>query len=132
MSKVLKVLIVDDTPEIREISQFYFESLAEKFGPFVFFEAKSGKEAIQAINQHPDLGLVFSDYNMPNGNGLFVLTELRKTNQAPFILHSGDDWETFKSSHRFENVYHAAKPLDIAKLQRILEKVFPEVQKKAG
>lgn len=132
MKSTLKVLIIDDTPEIREISQFYFESLETQFGPFEFIQAKSGKEAVSIINEHPDLGLVFSDYNMPNGNGLIVLNELRKKNQAPFILHSADDWEKFKASHKHENVYYAEKPLDIEKLHQILDRAFTDIQKKAG
>ena len=117
-----KVLLVDDIDAIREISRFYFESMAD----FTFLEAASGEEASKVIQDNPDLFLVFSDFNMHPGNGFSVLKSLRAVSKAPFILHTSEDIKNHPEFNGYENVYHADKPLNIDDLTKLVQKFIAE------
>lgn len=67
LMKLRKTLIVDDELEILKAFQF----LLSKFEGRVLF-AENGKEAIDKLQQN-DVGLIISDFKMPNGDGDFLL-----------------------------------------------------------
>lgn len=72
------VLIVDDSAAIRKILQ---RVLAQaNLGVGKVLEAADGREALDAVKQQP-IGLILSDINMPNMDGLQFLGELRSHDQ---------------------------------------------------
>jgi PAS domain S-box-containing protein len=69
----LKVLILDDSPEDREI---YHRFLREEM--YEFFECEMGEEGIRiCLSERPDCVLV--DYNLPDMTGLEFVEQLRKS-----------------------------------------------------
>ena len=70
----LDVLIVDDSGAIRKILQRVLIQAEIPLGKV--YEAGDGVEALDALKQHP-VGLILSDINMPNMDGLQLLTELK-------------------------------------------------------
>jgi PAS domain S-box-containing protein len=67
------VLIVDDNPDVREMSAAYLASLGYRT-----IEADSGEAALDLLKDAP-VDLVFSDVIMPGGmNGLQLLDEVRR------------------------------------------------------
>jgi CheY-like chemotaxis protein len=63
-----EVLVVEDEPIIRMVAA---DALAD--GGIMAWEAADAGEALQALEEHPRIGLVFTDVNMPgelNGLGL--------------------------------------------------------------
>lgn len=87
MSGPLRVLIVDDEPELRELLALY---LGYNFEVSIQ-EAGSGTEAIEAVQRSQgQFDLVISDFTMPNGNGGVLESYLRETySDIPFLLVSG-------------------------------------------
>jgi two-component system chemotaxis response regulator CheY len=74
----LDILIVDDSAAIRKILQRVLRQTEVPIGNV--YEAGDGLEAIEVMKaQH--IGLVLSDINMPNMDGLQLLSEL-KSNAA--------------------------------------------------
>jgi two-component system chemotaxis response regulator CheY len=74
----LDVLIVDDSAAIRKILQ---RVLRQADVPVrQFFEAGDGAEALEALKTQ-EVGLILSDINMPNMDGLQLLGHL-KANEA--------------------------------------------------
>ena len=71
---VLDVLIVDDSAAIRKILQRVLRQAEVPLGQV--FEAGDGAEAIEVLKKQP-VGLVLSDINMPNMDGLEFLTKVR-------------------------------------------------------
>jgi two-component system chemotaxis response regulator CheY len=71
---VLDVLIVDDSAAIRKILQRVLRQTEIPIG--TVHEAGDGVEALAALNQQ-SIGLVLSDINMPNMDGLEFLTKMR-------------------------------------------------------
>jgi len=71
---VLDVLIVDDSAAIRKILQRVLRQTEIPIG--TVHEAGDGVEALAALRQQ-SIGLVLSDINMPNMDGLEFLTKMR-------------------------------------------------------
>lgn len=71
---MLDVLIVDDSAAIRKILQRVLRQTEIPIG--TVHEAGDGVEALAALRQQ-SIGLVLSDINMPNMDGLEFLTKMR-------------------------------------------------------
>lgn len=88
------VLIVDDSAAIRKILQ---RVLAQaNLGVGTVIEAADGREALDAVKQQP-VGLILSDINMPNMDGLQFLGELRSHEQwkhVPVLMISTEGSQT--------------------------------------
>jgi len=69
----VKLLIVDDSENFRN----YLHRLAA-IHKFQVFTAKDGLEAMSIVEEHSDIKLVITDYNMPNMNGFELTQEIRK------------------------------------------------------
>ncbi len=69
-----RVLIIDDSPEDREI---YRRRLAQGPGQFTFAEAETGEEGLEQCRSfQPDCVLL--DYQLPDADGLEVLADLQR------------------------------------------------------
>ncbi len=71
---MLDVLIVDDSAAIRKILQRVLRQTEIPIG--TVYEAGDGVEALENL-RHQTIGLVLSDINMPNMDGLEFLTKMR-------------------------------------------------------
>ena len=81
----LKVLIVDDMMTMRKLVKKTMSTI----GFSIFEEAEDGQKAWGKINENPDIGLIVSDWNMPNCTGLELLKRVRSDSRfrkIPFIL----------------------------------------------
>ena len=71
----MDVLIVDDSAAIRKILQRVLRQAEVPIGEV--FEAGDGVEALAALKIRASVGLILSDINMPNMDGLQFLTQVR-------------------------------------------------------
>lgn len=80
-----RLLIVDDESGITESLKDYFE-----LEGFSVSTASSGNQAISKLSQEK-FDIVISDVRMPDGDGRFLLSEIRKNNPTKpiVILMSG-------------------------------------------
>lgn len=78
----MKVLVVDDSAMTRMVAKKTLMS----FNLDDVFEAEDGVQALEVFKQEsPDV--VFTDWNMPNMNGLQLLQAIREINkQVPVIM----------------------------------------------
>ena|SRR6266853_1585557 len=74
MPNVLDVLIVDDSAAIRQILQRVLRQAEIPIG--AVYEASDGVEALETLKKQT-VGLILSDINMPNMDGLEFLTRVR-------------------------------------------------------
>lgn len=79
MSKPVKLLLVDDDPEIREIARVLLEGEG-----FTVTEAASGEEALAAFS--PDTDFVILDVMMPGISGYQVCLRLRERWNVPILF----------------------------------------------
>ncbi len=73
-NRTTKVLVVDDSGFSRKTIK---DLLARH--RFEIIEAQNGKEALAQLDDHPDVKVVITDYNMPVMDGFELVTEIRKT-----------------------------------------------------
>lgn len=80
MKPNLKIVLVEDEPDIQEVSKLSLESSGE----FKVYTCKSGNEAIEKIPQlMPDL--VMLDMMMPGMDGITTLKKLRENSKLDGI-----------------------------------------------
>ncbi|MCS7213214.1 MAG: response regulator [Candidatus Calescibacterium sp.] len=82
--KDIKILVVDDTPMIRNI----IKDILMKLGYNNIKDAENGIHALQKLREEK-FDLVFLDWNMPGMQGIDVLREIRKTDvykNTPVIM----------------------------------------------
>jgi len=91
----MKVLIVDDHALIRGAVHTVLEQLRRET---VIFEASNSHQAMQTVEEHPDLSLILLDINLPDRDGFSVLAELREryATIAIIVLSASDDQDTVK------------------------------------
>jgi len=91
---MLDVLIVDDSAAIRKILQRVLTQTNLPLGKMV--EAGDGREALEAMKQGK-FGLILSDINMPNMDGMQLLSELKANDQwkaVPVLMISTEGNQT--------------------------------------
>jgi two-component system chemotaxis response regulator CheY len=81
----MKILVVDDSSTMRRI---IVNTLA-RLGYKDVVQAADGAEAWEAMQANPDIGVVITDWNMPNMNGLELVKKIRaeeKYIDVPIIM----------------------------------------------
>ncbi|MDO9183254.1 MAG: response regulator [Bacteriovorax sp.] len=76
------ILVVDDEIGVREAICTFLE-----IEGLNAIEAKSGREALAIIKSNKKIKFIISDVRMPDGDGVFLIDELRKLDPIlPFII----------------------------------------------
>jgi two-component system chemotaxis response regulator CheY len=78
MSK--KILVVDDSVTARRLVVSHLAGLKLNV-----IEAGDGKDGLSKLNDHPDIGLIFTDINMPWMSGLEMIAEIKKVKEYQHI-----------------------------------------------
>ena len=72
-----RILVADDEPDLELlIRQKYRKEIRE--GVYEFLFAQNGKEALAILAGHSDVDLLLSDINMPEMDGLTLLTKINE------------------------------------------------------
>jgi two-component system chemotaxis response regulator CheY len=90
----LDVLIVDDSAAIRKILQRVLRQAEVPVGQV--FEAGDGLEALETL-KNQTVGLILSDINMPNMDGLQFLSQLRANDawkSVPVVMITTEGGQT--------------------------------------
>lgn len=76
-----KLMIVDDAPDI-----ISFISILLKRTKITTYTATNGKEALQEIEENPDIELILMDIQMPEMNGIEAMKHIKKSNPDIFVI----------------------------------------------
>src|SRR6266571_493613 len=79
----MKVLLIDDHVLIRDALRGVLKGLESDAA---IFDASSGRQAMQLIEEHGDLSLILLDLNLPDRDGFGLLSELRERYPAVSIV----------------------------------------------
>lgn len=94
--------------------------------PYVL--ASSGIEAIDLLKKDPNIGIIISDYDMPNGNGSDVFAYNTTAANYPFILLTSNDLEDCQGMASLLTVNplneKLKKPLDHKFLVKTLNRIL--------
>lgn len=112
----LMVLIVDDEPDILELMEEEF-----RYCGYKTLTAVCGNDAI-AILDTKHIDIVVSDYKMPNGNGMAVLSHVSNMKQKPiFFFVSGQADVSTEDAIRAGARKFFSKPFDLDELIKEIE-----------
>ncbi|CAM4503142.1 MAG: Chemotaxis protein CheY [Legionella sp.] len=118
-----KILIVDDFSTMRKILM----GMLTKLGFSNVAEAESAPKAWELL-QKDHFDLVISDYNMPDMNGIELLSQVRKDSalsKLPFILLTAeDDADLVIESKKYHINAYILKPYKIDVIKEKLESLF--------
>jgi DNA-binding NarL/FixJ family response regulator len=85
----MKILLIDDHVLIREALRGVLKELK---GDATLFEATDCRQAMRVVEEHPDLGLILLDINLPDRDGFDLLPDLRHNHPAiSVVVMSGYD-----------------------------------------
>ncbi len=122
----MKVLVVDDFATMRKIVR----NILKQIGFEDISEAEDGSAALQVL-KNEEVGLVVTDWNMPNMTGLDLLREIRqspRTAKLPVLMVTAEGLK--------ENVLEAikagvnnyvVKPFTAEVLQEKIETIFKKL-----
>lgn len=128
-----KILVVDDMMTMRKIVM----KTCKDLGYFDFVEAPDGAVAWTKISEAgAGIGLIISDWNMPNASGLDLLKRVRadgRFKHLPFLLVTAESEaaqvvEAMKAG--VDN--YVVKPFTPEKLKEKLAEVYTKYQKRAA
>lgn len=123
---MLKVLIIDDEPEVRSGLKTIIDW--DELGFSVCGEAEDGKEGLEKIGElEPDLVVV--DIKMPEMDGIAMIDQVRKREyKCKIILLTGfSDFSYAQRAIRFGVTAYLLKPIDEDELIPIVKKSFEEI-----
>jgi class 3 adenylate cyclase/ActR/RegA family two-component response regulator len=123
-----KILVVDDEADLELlIKQKFRRKIRENTYKFVF--AQNGVEALKKLQEHPDLDIVLSDINMPEMDGLTLLTKLPEANPIikAVIVSAYGDMENIRTAMNRGAFDFVCKPVNFEDLELTMEKTMVHV-----
>ncbi|MDE3253506.1 MAG: response regulator [Bacteroidota bacterium] len=123
-----KILVADDEIDLETlIKQKFRKQIREEKYEFVF--AMNGNDAILKIEQHPDISVVLSDINMPEMDGLTLLSKLNETNPLlkTVMVSAYGDMENIRSAMNRGAFDFVCKPVNFEDLELTIEKTIKHV-----
>lgn len=123
-----KILVADDEADLEIlIRQKFRKKIREQQYEFVF--AINGNDALEKIREHSDIAIVLSDINMPEMDGLTLLTKINET--SPMIksvmVSAYGDMENIRTAMNRGAFDFVTKPVNFADLEMTMEKTIAYV-----
>ncbi len=124
-----KILVADDEADLETlIRQKFRQKIREQQYEFVF--AINGKDALEKIHEHPDIAVVLSDINMPEMDGLTLLSKLG--DEAPLtktvIVSAYGDMENIRTAMNRGAFDFVTKPVNFDDLDLTVQKTIKHVE----
>jgi adenylate cyclase len=123
-----KILVADDEADLEMlIKQKFRQKIREKAYEFVF--AVNGNDALEKIQQHPDVDIVLSDINMPEMDGLTLLSRLSESSPLikSVIVSAYGDMENIRTAMNRGAFDFITKPINFEDLTLTMEKTIRHV-----
>jgi len=124
-----KILFVDDEPDLKSlISQKFRKKIRAE--EWQLFFAHNGVQALEKLKQQPDLDIVVTDINMPEMDGLTLLSKLNHINVPlkTIVISAYSDLKNIRNAMNFGAFDFLTKPIDFQDLEITLNKTLREVQ----
>ena len=81
MDETIRVLAVDDEPDLRQLLRILLENQGYQVD-----EAASGLDAVEQVRNHPDFDLVIMDIMMPGLDGVEACRRIREFSAVPMLF----------------------------------------------
>ena len=123
-----KILVVDDETDLEVlIKQKFRQKIRDHQYEFVF--AINGKDALEQLETHPDVEVVLSDINMPEMDGLTLLSRLSEQHGLlkSVIVSAYGDMENIRTAMNRGAFDFVTKPVNFEDLDLTMEKTINHV-----
>ena len=123
-----KILVADDETDLEMlIKQKFRQKIREQQYEFIF--AMNGNEALEKIKQHPDVDIVLSDINMPEMDGLTLLSRLGESSPLikSVIVSAYGDMDNIRTAMNRGAFDFITKPVNFEDLELTMEKTIKHV-----
>ncbi|MEO5947441.1 MAG: adenylate/guanylate cyclase domain-containing protein [Chitinophagaceae bacterium] len=124
-----KILVVDDETDLEVlIKQKFRQKIRDNKYEFVF--AINGKHALEQLALHEDVDVILSDINMPEMDGLTLLTKLSEQNTLlkSVIVSAYGDMENLRTAMNRGAFDFITKPVNFEDLELTMEKTLKHVK----
>lgn len=123
MDQPIKLLVVDDEDGIRDVTEGYFMRKG-----YEVYTAENGAQALDIINEEPQLSCVFTDINMPVMDGLELAEKIRQIeNTLPVVVMTGyPSLENTIQTLKNGVVDYLIKPVNLEQMELTLRRVLRE------
>jgi len=120
--------MVDDESDLELLMLQRFRRRIRK-GEYEFLFARNGVEALQVLQENPDIRLVLSDINMPEMDGLTLLAQLGMANPeiCAVIISAYGDMANIRTAMNRGAFDFVTKPIDFNDLQITIEKTLRHI-----
>jgi len=123
-----KILVADDEVDLEMlIKQKFRQKIREKQYEFVF--ANNGNEALRKLKENPDVDVVLSDINMPEMDGLTLLTKLNEVSPLikAVIVSAYGDMDNIRTAMNRGAFDFLTKPINFDDLDITVQKTIRHV-----
>lgn len=125
----VRIMVVDDESDLEPlILQKFRQQIHKKSYDFVF--AKNGLEAISKLVELPDIGIILSDINMPEMDGLTLLTklkELKNPGLKTVMVSAYGDMDNIRTAMNRGAFDFVTKPINFEDLEITINKTVEEI-----
>lgn len=125
----IKILSVDDELDLEVLLTQYFRRKIRK-GEYEFSFAHNGLEALEMISKKKDFDIILSDINMPEMDGLTLLTrinEMRNPALKCIMVSAYGDMDNIRSAMNNGAFDFSTKPIDLDDLSVTIEKAIAQI-----
>ncbi len=124
-----KILVVDDEIDLEPLVRQKFRRHIRE-GVYNFIFAFNGVEALAKITEFPEIGIVLSDINMPEMDGLTLLTrlkELKNPGLKTVIVSAYGDMDNIRTAMNRGAFDFITKPVNFEDLEITINKTIEEI-----
>jgi len=125
-----KMLVVDDEPDLESLIRQRFRKKIRD-GQYDFVFAHNGLEALARLLEHKDIGVILSDINMPEMDGLTLLAKLNELKNPALrtvIVSAYGDMDNIRTAMNRGAYDFVTKPVDFIDLEMTIEKTINELE----
>lgn len=123
-----KILVADDEIDLEMlIKQKFRKQIRENKYDFIF--ALNGIQALERLQEHPDIAIVLSDINMPGMDGLSLLARLKEENPLvkTVMVSAYGDMDNIRTAMNRGAFDFICKPVNFNDLELTIEKTLAHV-----
>jgi len=124
-----KILVVDDEADLEIlIKQKFRQKIRQNEYEFVF--ALNGRHALEQLELHKDVDVVLSDINMPEMDGLTLLSKINETHSLlkSVIVSAYGDMENIRIAMNRGAFDFVTKPVDFKDLEITIDRTIAHVK----
>ncbi len=125
---MVKILVADDELDLETlIKQKFRRQIRDNKYQFVF--ALNGNDALEKVKENPDIAIVLSDINMPELDGLSLLSKLAEDNPLikTVMVSAYGDMENIRTAMNRGAFDFICKPVNFQDLELTIEKTLHHV-----